>query len=155
MRRISKAYQNDSEFKLPKSDDVQHTGQHKPRSGNYVNEIKFTNNIGKVKYFSQLSNLSTKKVFAFSWVTKTELKDFLIHACPVDILEWNTSSLLGKIIEIGKSVPYFVMTMCIPVVDLESFNENWCRLLTCFNIIFAPQIVLFFQRLCMFISLWN
>lgn len=72
----------------------------------------------------------------------SESRDFIIHICPIDLLEWTEYPWYRKVLEIIKAIPYFLMTVCIPVVDIESTNENWCRLLTLLNVICAPQIVL-------------
>ena len=92
---------------------------------------------------TQLSTTSVWSVQSMQNFAFGEGKDFLIHICPVDILEWRNYSFWRKTMELIKMVPYFMLTICIPVVDLESPNENWCRLLICFNIIFGPQAIIF------------
>lgn len=89
---------------------------------------------------STTSLLSVQSVQEFAFV---EGKDFLIHLSPVDILEWKNYTWYQKTFEIVKAVPYFVLTVCIPVVDMDSPKENWCRLLICLNIMCAPQAILF------------
>ncbi len=98
------------------------------------------------KFFSQLSTISTTSILSIEAVAKalTESKELFIHIFPVDIIEWPEYVWYKKAMECIKALPYFVMTLCIPVVDLESPKENWCRLLSCINLIFAPQVGLFF-----------
>lgn len=114
-----------------------------PKPGAHSNEIKFTNNFGKPKYLQQFSNMSATSSKHFLKVM-SEAKQLLIHVCPIDIYEWNQYGLFKKIVELIKAVPYLLLTLCIPVVDLDSQNENWCRLLICINMLIAPQVMLAF-----------
>jgi hypothetical protein len=100
----------------------------------------------KPKFLSQFSTLSTTSILSIEAVARalTESKELFIHIFPVDIIEWPEYPWYKKAMECIKALPYFVMTLCIPVVDLESPKENWCRLLSCINLIFAPQVALFF-----------
>ena len=115
------------------------------KKGGYENDIKIENNFEKRKYRKQMSTASI-------WSTQTltevysESKELLIHISPVDILQWKDYRIHRKALELVKAIPYFLMTVCIPVVDLESPNENWCRLLVCLNVICAPQAVLFLTK---------
>ncbi|OTF81170.1 Na+/Ca2+ exchanger-like protein [Euroglyphus maynei] len=76
----------------------------------------------------------------------SETKNFLLHICPIDMIEWKEYSIFKKSFELIKAGPYFCLILCIPVVDLESINENWCRILCCINILIAPQIVFLFEQ---------
>ncbi len=117
------------------------TGSSKKKPAGYHNEITFTNNFAKPKYLSQLSTASIWS--AASWeAALSESRDFIIHICPIDLLEWSEYRWYRRALEIVKALPYFLMTVCIPVVDIESTNENWCRLLTCLNVFCAPQVVI-------------
>lgn len=93
--------------------------------------------IEQPNYVRQLSTI-TKQSFTD---LMSESKLFFLHLCPIDLEEWSNYSLYKKIIELVKAIPYFFLTICIPVVDLESINENWCRLLICLNILVFPQIL--------------
>ena len=99
----------------------------------------------KIKFLSQISQISSASFFSVMSIEKalTESKEFFIQISPVDIIEWPEYRWYRKILECFKAIPYFVMTLCIPVVDLESPKENWCRLLTCVNVLFGPQMALF------------
>lgn len=115
--------------------------QNKKKPAGYHNEITFTNNFAKPKYLSQFSTASIWS--AASWeAALSESRDFVIHICPIDLLEWHEYRWYRRALEIIKALPYFLMTVCIPVVDIESTNENWCRLLTCLNVFCAPQVVI-------------
>lgn len=100
----------------------------------------------KIKFLSEISQISSASIFSALSIEKalTESKEFFIQISPVDIIEWPEYSWYRKILECFKALPYFVMTLCIPVVDLESPKHNWCRLLTCVNVVCGPQIALFF-----------
>lgn len=112
----------------------------------YVNDIQLNNHSERPTYKSQMSTVSIWSIQSMQEFAFGEGKDFLIHISPVDILEWTNYPWYRKGLEIVKAIPYFLMTVCIPVVDLESPNENWCRLLTCLNIICAPQAILFLTK---------
>lgn len=113
--------------------------------GGYTNDIILAEKPKKPKLFSQLSSAS---LFSFTSMTEaiSEGRDFFIHIFPINIEEWHEYGLLRKLFEVIKAFPYFIMTVCIPVVDLESPNENWCRMLVCTNIICGPQIILFLTK---------
>lgn len=100
----------------------------------------------KFRFLRQLSTISSASIFSVMSLEEalTESKEFFIHIFPVDIIEWPEYPWYKKAMECIKAIPYFFMTLCIPVVDLESPKNNWCRLLTCLNVIFAPQVGLFF-----------
>lgn len=104
-----------------------------------------SNNISSSVKPKYLSQLSTASIWSTATLTSvfSESKDFIIHISPVDILEWKNYPWYRKALELVKAIPYFIMTICIPVVDLESPKENWCRLLICANVIAAPQAILF------------
>ena len=92
-----------------------------------------------LKQDSVLSILSRESfVMAFN-----ETRDFFIHISPIDCAEWKEMAWYSKVITVIKAVPYFLMTISMPVVDLESENENWCRLLICVNMFLSPQLALF------------
>ncbi|XP_075677988.1 mitochondrial sodium/calcium exchanger protein-like [Dermatophagoides pteronyssinus] len=90
---------------------------------------------------------STKYLAQFSInEMMSETKNFLLHICPIDMLEWKEYPFYKKLLELIKAGPYFLLILCIPVVDLESVNDDWCRLLFCINIVIAPQIVIFLKQ---------
>jgi len=73
-----------------------------------------------------------------------ELLYFLKQTSPFNWQEWPKYSPLQKIYEILQSIPHLIMKVCIPEVDVEKEGtENWCRLLTCVNVLLAPQALLF------------
>ncbi|RWS07823.1 Sodium/potassium/calcium exchanger 6-like protein [Dinothrombium tinctorium] len=76
----------------------------------------------------------------------SECKDFLIHICPIDLMEWKQSSFFSKLCQIWKAPIYFLLTITIPVVDYESHRHNWCRILNCIHCITGPLIILALTR---------
>ena len=114
----------------------------------YIDDTPVVEPIKKKRnaFLRQLSTISTSSIFSVTTVKEalTESKELIIHISPVDIIEWSEYPWYKKTMECIKAIPYFFMTLCIPVVDLESPKNNWCRLLTCLNVIFAPQVALFF-----------
>jgi len=75
---------------------------------------------------------------------REELVDFFLYRVnPIELDEWHESQWYKKVIALIAAVPNLVLKICIPVVDLEKPNENWCRLLICVNILATPQTILF------------
>lgn len=111
----------------------------------HVNEIKFTNNFGRPKYLQQFSSTSMFSISSSEALLNMvgETKEFFIHICPIDYMEWPNYPWHKKIMDCIKALPYLCLTLCIPVVDLESPKENWCRILICLNLIVGPQAVVF------------
>ncbi|RWS25205.1 sodium/potassium/calcium exchanger 6-like protein [Leptotrombidium deliense] len=72
----------------------------------------------------------------------SEFKEFLIHICPIDLMEWTEETLFSKICQLWKSPLYFLLTITVPVVDFESHKNNWCRLLNCIHCVTGPFVVL-------------
>ncbi|KAH7637946.1 mitochondrial sodium/calcium exchanger protein isoform X2 [Dermatophagoides farinae] len=120
---VSKSLATDEDY-LDNNDSID--------SHSYLNQNEY-----RITYLSQFSMVEMM----------SETKNFLLHICPIDLLEWNENSFIKKLFELIKAGPYFLLIVCIPVVDLESVNENWCRLLCCINIVIAPQIILFLQQI--------
>ncbi|XP_054155740.1 mitochondrial sodium/calcium exchanger protein-like [Oppia nitens] len=106
----------------------------------------YESSTSKVTFRSQISTISVASIISMETLSRalTESRELLLHLSPIDLIEWPDYRWYRKLLECVKALPYFVMTLCIPVVDLESPKDNWCRLLTCINIIFAPQVALFF-----------
>ncbi|CAG2170110.1 unnamed protein product [Oppiella nova] len=100
----------------------------------------------RITFLTQISTISAVSMTSMETLSRalSESKELLLHISAVDLIEWPQYRWYRRILECIKAIPYFVMTLCIPVVDLESPKHNWCRLLTCIHMIFAPQIGLFF-----------
>lgn len=95
-------------------------------------------------YFSKQFSISS--IISPELIAKaiSESKEFLLNVCPIDINRWNEYKFYKKFIELLKSPAYFLMTLTIPVVDLESPKNNWCRSLNSLHIVTSPQIILFY-----------
>lgn len=107
------------------------------------------------------SNISMKSTEEDELLLMSEWKDLLIHIIPFDLKEWPESRwierayLLWKVTFsvtsfdsnpdfclIQQAPIYFLLLMTVPVVDYESYKQNWCRYLNCFHLLSGPLTIL-------------
>ncbi|KAI1293578.1 putative sodium/calcium exchanger 7 [Halotydeus destructor] len=94
---------------------------------------------------SHRSNLSHRSSIASQVSHLNQLpewKEFLIHVCPIDIMNWSDMSGPSRAFAMFKSPLYFLLIITTPVVDYESNKNNWCRLLNCIHCVTGPMILL-------------
>ncbi|XP_071479928.1 mitochondrial sodium/calcium exchanger protein-like [Diadema antillarum] len=76
----------------------------------------------------------------------SQMKEFFIGICPVDIKGWSEKKWYSKVWEIIKSPLIFLLTITIPVVDYNEPKNHWNRLLNVLNLLLAPAFCTFVTK---------
>ncbi|XP_042343613.1 mitochondrial sodium/calcium exchanger protein [Plectropomus leopardus] len=59
---------------------------------------------------------------------------------PVDQRKWRRKSWSWRVLKVLKTPVEFLLLLCIPVVDPDKEDRNWCRPLNCLHLITAPLV---------------
>ncbi|XP_072164267.1 mitochondrial sodium/calcium exchanger protein-like [Diadema setosum] len=76
----------------------------------------------------------------------SQMKEFFIGICPIDIKEWSEKKWYSKVWEIIKSPLIFLLTITIPVVDYNEPKNRWNRMLNVLNLLLAPTFCTFVTK---------
>lgn len=93
------------------------------------------------------SSMKRNSVAHYSTHPNARLLDgLLISINPIDIEEWNSSMIVGKISQVIKSPIVLVLNICVPVVDPSLELNGWSKLLNTSQVIILPVTLSFAMK---------